>query len=233
LKSIGEVIMAVIKNVVLNYVKIKQPTLEFEKKEDASNPVLNKEFVVDALIQSATYKKLKKIFKTVAAIKTPSHNVTAAEYKEIYKVEVPEGAGWCNDDGEYTIVKFRKKAYYKSNGDATDQPIVRGIKGDRDASGQTVNPEVEVGNGSLANLQFNERNWEFGGKKGLSLDLGGIQVINLVEYTAKNVDEFEYDEDEFGGDDDFGGDADDDAGDDDAGDDDAGDDDAGDGDEPW
>ena len=48
-----------------------------------------------------------------------------------------------------------------------------------------------IGNGSLVNLQVNPYDWEFAGKKGRSLDFVGIQVLELVEFSGGNKDEFE------------------------------------------
>ena len=53
--------------------------------------------------------------------------------------------------------------------------------------------EINIGNGSLCNVQFMERPWEYAGKNGVSATLVGLQVIELVEYEGgAGGDEFTY-----------------------------------------
>lgn len=192
-----------INNVVLHYAKIKNPGLEFEAKADPNNAMMNKEYVVDCVIPAKAFKGIKKTFKAVASIKN-ARSLTPAEYEDIYKVAPPAGDDYLNADGEINILKFKKKAYYKDGKHTTPVPV-QGIVGkNKDRKGLLVGQDVEIGNGTVANLQFKERPWTFGGKNGLSLDLVRLQILELVQYQAAgDDDEFEYEEDPEGEDNEF------------------------------
>ena len=47
-----------------------------------------------------------------------------------------------------------------------------------------------IGNGSLVNVMFNVREWEYAGKSGISADLRGVQVVDLKKYEGGNSDSF-------------------------------------------
>ena len=64
-----------------------------------------------------------------------------------------------------------------------------------DANKQDIN--VAVGNGSKGRVQCSEYEWEYAGKSGKSLDLQGVQVVELVEYKAEDGSEFFDDNEEF------------------------------------
>jgi len=57
-----------------------------------------------------------------------------------------------------------------------------------DANKQDIN--LAVGNGSKGRVQCSEFVWDYAGKTGKSLDLQGVQVIELVEYKAEDGSEF-------------------------------------------
>ena len=193
-----------IQNAVMNYVCIKTPKIEFGKKPDPKGEHINKEFIVDVLMPYASWKKFKKHYKKVGAIEK-AKSFTAAEYEEAFKVKPPTDDIYKDEDGDYTLIKFRQRAYYTSNGDATKQPQVVGTKkikngngeliGFKDAEGQDVGIDIEVGNGSVGIVQFRERTWTFESKPGLSLDLVAIQVVKLVPYEGSG-DELGFDMDE-------------------------------------
>lgn len=190
--------MAVIKNVVFNYVKIKKPAPKYGKKEGC--PISDCEYAVDICLPAAAYKDFKKHFKTVAAVKN-AKTFTAEEYKETFKVDAPSAKVYANGDGEYTVVKFTAYAGYKNDGEPVPEdkkPLVQGSKSKtKTGDGKEIGRHIEVGNGSTGKLSFSERTWEYEKKPGLSLDLTGIQVETLIEYVSKvNEDEFEYEEEE-------------------------------------
>ena len=64
-----------------------------------------------------------------------------------------------------------------------------------DANKQDIN--LAVGNGSKVRVQCSEFEWEYAGKSGKSLDLQGVQVVELVEYKAEDGSEFFDDNEEF------------------------------------
>jgi len=52
--------------------------------------------------------------------------------------------------------------------------------------------DIMIGNGSVCNVQFMERPWEYAGKSGITATLVGVQVMDLVEYSGGLGDEFTY-----------------------------------------
>lgn len=184
-----------IKNAIFNYVHIKTPTLEYKKVADPKIPYMNKEYIVDVLMPFADWKKFKKVFKMVGAIEK-AKSYTAAEYKAAFKVDAPDADIYGDEDGDYTIVKFRQRAYYKDSGDKTKQPKVVGIvrivnkagviTGYKDGNGVEFGIDATVGNGSSGMLQFSQRTWSFGGDKGLNLDLVAVQIKNLIPYESSD-----------------------------------------------
>jgi hypothetical protein len=51
---------------------------------------------------------------------------------------------------------------------------------------------IMIGNGSVCNVQFMERPWDYAGKSGITATLVGVQVMELVEYSGGTSDEFTY-----------------------------------------
>ncbi len=195
-----------IANAIFNYVHIKTPTLEYKKVADPKKPHINKEYIVDVLMPYAAWKKFKKAFKNVGAVEK-AKTYTAAEYKVSFKVDAPDAEVYADEDGDYTIIKFRQRAYYKDSGDVTKQPNVVGVKkivnkagvitGYRDANGLEFDVMSTVGNGSSGMLQYNPRTWSFGGDKGLNLDLVAIQIKHMIPYVSQDHG-FDMDEEESG-----------------------------------
>jgi len=183
-----------LENVYFLYTKIKTPALEYEKsahpdKDKAA--YMYKEFVTDVLVTEDTYKELKKKYKTVQSIKSV-REFTAEEFETTFKVAPPYEAE------TYYVLKFSKMAYYKNDEKPSDPPSVYGsVNKIKDRNGKPISIEVEIGNGSLGSLLFKEREWKFGGKAGLSLDLRAVLIKELVEYASSDAaDDFDFDEDE-------------------------------------
>jgi hypothetical protein len=205
-----------IQNAIFNYVHIKTPVLEYQAKPDPEKAYMFKEYIVDTLMPYASWKKFKKHYKKVGAIEK-AKTFTAAEYEAAFKVAPPTDEMYQDDDGEFTLIKFRQRAYYKNSEEPTKQPRVLGTKkilnGNGDAIGfkdnldNEVSTDISVGNGSLGVLQFRERNWEFGGKPGLSLDLVKIQIKELIPFAGSddNDDDFDMEESQEEGSNPFGG----------------------------
>ena len=53
-----------------------------------------------------------------------------------------------------------------------------------------LDPNI-LGNGSIVNIQFTQREFNYNGKKGMGSHITGVQVIKLVEYKRGNRLEFE------------------------------------------
>lgn len=195
---------------IFNYVHIKTPALEYKKQVDPKCDYMNKEYIVDVLMPYADCKKFRKQYKMVGAIEK-AKTYTAKEYEAAFKVSPPDAAVYADEDGDYTIIKFRKRAYYKNTGDATKQPQVVGVTklknsagnvvGYKDRNGENVGIDIAVGNGSMGILQFTERSWSFGTDKGLNLDLVALQVQDLVPYESADhgfdLDEEEVEDDDY------------------------------------
>jgi len=175
------------KNVIFNghifYTKIAKPALKYGE-QPASTPHGNREYVVDVLVTEDDYKALKKKYKTVKSVKE-AKEFDAKEFEAQFKCAPPFEAE------TYFVIKFKKSADYK-DGNATQKPIVKGVKG---VTGISVT--TEIGNGTEAHVQWKERPWEYQGKKGLSLDLAAIGVVSLVEYTGGGTEiEFDFEDED-------------------------------------
>lgn len=85
-----------------------------------------------------------------------------------------------NDDGEY-YVKFKRKLF-KKGGDQNKKPKVV------DANRQPF--AGLIGNGSIVNVQYSVYEWDNSFGSGISADLSGVQVIELVEFTGGDGEEF-------------------------------------------
>ncbi len=91
------------------------------------------------------------------------------------------------DGVEVPVIKLKKDTHWKKSGEAkTPVKVV-------DAYGQEVDARL-IGNGSIVNVQYSVREWEFQGRKGKTPELVAVQVIELVEFTGKSSagDEFEF-----------------------------------------
>lgn len=185
--------MPVIKNTVVMYAKVKTPSLEYQKEAVKDKPWMNKEYTVDVLVDEPTYKKLKKSYKIVKAVKE-ALVLDSDEFKEKFKFDAPDG--FANEDGELFIVKFRKKAYY-NDGNEGFAPQVVGVKNRKfDNKGEKV-VGADIGNGTEAHIQFKERTWDNKFGKGLALDLQAVCVTNLIRYESAGGElEFDFEEDD-------------------------------------
>lgn len=76
--------------------------------------------------------------------------------------------------------KFKRNVTNKKSGSINPKPA------QLDANG--VPSTVAIGNGSLVAVQIHIRDWKFGGKSGVTADLQGVKVLELVEYNNKPAD---------------------------------------------
>ena len=79
-----------------------------------------------------------------------------------------------------SIVKLKRSTTWGKGGEARDPAVVV------DLYGNTVDA-TKIGNGTIANVQYSVRNWEYQGKKGTTASLVAIQVIELKEFTSSDV----------------------------------------------
>ena len=93
------------------------------------------------------------------------------------------------DDKETPVIKLKRDTHWKKSGE--DKTPVRVV----DMFGQDIDART-IGNGSVVNVQYTVRDWEFQGRKGRSPELVAVQVVELVEYTgsskAGNTNEFDF-----------------------------------------
>lgn len=95
---------------------------------------------------------------------------------------------WMEVNGEEVpIISFRRDTHFRKTGD--DRTPVRVV----DLYGQELDAS-KIGNGTVANIQYSIRDWEFQGRKGKSMELLAVQVVELVEYAggSKAGDEFDF-----------------------------------------
>ena len=80
------------------------------------------------------------------------------------------------DGEEATCIFLKRDTHYKSGDEKTAPRVV-------DMYGMDVDPST-IGNGTVANIQYNVREWEFEGRKGKSPELLAVQIVELVEYKS-------------------------------------------------
>ena len=87
----------------------------------------------------------------------------------------------------------------------------------KDAKGNPLPDDLDIGNGSKVKVQFNTYEWSYKKKTGVSWGFQGLQLLELVEYSGGGEDElldeedgFVLDDDELEDDDDYDDDLEDD-----------------------
>lgn len=63
-----------------------------------------------------------------------------------------------------------------------------------DNNKQPIDPEVTLGNGTVANLKLFSYDWDVGGKSGTSALLSAVQVMKLVAYAGSDGEDFDVEE---------------------------------------
>ena len=116
--------------------------------------------------------------------------VSEAESKKWVKANMAMKEKFMEIDGTETpVIKLKKDTHWKKSGE--DKTPVRVV----DMYGQDLDPRI-IGNGSVVNVQYTVRDWEFQGRKGRSAELVAVQVIELIEYTggkaSSTTNEFEF-----------------------------------------
>lgn len=111
-------------------------------------------------------------------------HVTKEEAEKLKAVGIKPTLLDTDSDYKYSVNIKRHETRKKTGGKNQAPRVV-------DSS---LQPFTEIiGNGSEVVVQYGPYNWEFKGKKGVSMDLQAVQVLNLVKYVASNetVDELE------------------------------------------
>lgn len=177
------------KNVIFDtyiyYTMINQPQLMWNRKA-TDKPFENKEYSVRILLTEQDYKGMKKRFPMAKSLKEVKE-MSREEFVKAFKVEPPYEA----EDDVYYILKMTRIAFYKKDGEGIPEkarPTAQFVS-TREPLGETL-----IGNGTKAHVQFNPRSWNHNGTDGITLDLQKIGVIDLVEYKAKESNEWEDDD---------------------------------------
>lgn len=202
-------------DVIVSFCHVGYPVLKYQKQVMEGKPFGNKEYVVDCLIPAKTLKQIRKHYKksNVKSLEKIK-DYTAKEYEAAFKVKPPTDDKYKNEDGEYSILKFTAPAAYQDGEQNVKAvPKIVGVKSTKgkegiiykDAEGQIVGTQVSVGNGSVVNIHFSERDYTVpnSNSKGIRLQLLGIQIKNLIPY-VKDEGGFDIDEEEGGDEGSFG-----------------------------
>jgi hypothetical protein len=99
-----------------------------------------------------------------------------------------------NPESSKPYVKVKRNTHYNKKNVSTGVMEKHEISAPfvKDKYGDEMDPS-NIGNGSVCNVQYMIREWEYQGKKGKTPTLVGIQVTDLVEYSgAAPTDEFSY-----------------------------------------
>jgi hypothetical protein len=179
----------VINNVFMYYVKLDRPELRVKAKRDPKLPLLNTEYVFEALMPYEDLKALQKTYKKSGVKGLSSNNIksfTADEFKKTFKVDAPHAAIYADEDGEYSMMKARCPASYMDGKPTAHRPEVVGFDG-VDKAGKKVGRSIKMGNGTLSNMQLKERISKFEGDTSIVLDLWAVQIVDLVVYTADEL----------------------------------------------
>ena len=93
------------------------------------------------------------------------------------------------DGTEAPVIKLKKDTHWSKSGE--DKTPVKVV----DMFGQDVDPRI-IGNGSVVNVQYTVRDWEFEGRKGKTPELAAVQIVELVEFKGSSSvpagDEFDF-----------------------------------------
>lgn len=198
--------MAVLKDVVLAYVKIQQPAQKFETEGPQHT-----EWTVDCIVDEKTAKRWKKEFK-----KQPPKEFDNKEFKEVFKIDPP-----YPDQEEQFVIKLKKDTHYKDRETGRLKqfdPKYRvklyekiGLSEDGKPLLKDITKLKMVSNGSTGVVMYDVITNNYG----TFAKLKAVRVDDLIEYqAADSVDELgeiveggEYTEAEDAGDEDFGADA--------------------------
>lgn len=172
--------MAVLKNVVLAYVKIQQPAQKFETEGPQ-----NTEWSVDCVISKEQAKAWKKQFK-----KQPPKEFDNKEFKDVFKIDPP----FEDQDTQY-VVKIKKDTHYKDKetGRLTKFDPKYRCKVYEKIGENKGNPLLKditktklISNGSEGVVMYDVVSNKFG----TFAKLKAVRVDKLIEYqAADNVDE--------------------------------------------
>lgn len=173
--------MAVLKDVVLAYVKIQQPSQKFETEGPQ-----NTEWTVDCVVDEKTAKRWKKEFK-----KQPPKEFTNEEFKKVFKIDPP-----YPEQEEQFVIKLKKDTHYKDKETGRLKSFdvkyrVKlyekiGLSEEGKALLADITKTKMASNGSTGMVMYDIVTNKFG----TFAKLKAVRVDNLIEYqAADSVDE--------------------------------------------
>jgi len=164
--------MAVLKDVVLAYIKIQQPSQKFETEGKQ-----NTEWTVDCVVDESTAKRWKKEFK-----KQPPKEFSNKEFKEIFRIDPP-----YPEQEEQFVIKLKKDTHMKDNETGRLKPFdvkyrVKLFEKIGEKDGKALLADITktklASNGSTGVVMYDVITNKFG----TFAKLKAVRVDNLIEY---------------------------------------------------
>ena len=160
------------------YACVQSPTTKFQK--DGSKDPLDFEYKVTVIVDPQQHKEFAKRFK-----KQKVDPLTPEEFKQKYKVDVPEGVK-TNEDGEICIINLKTNNAYTDYKDGKTKLMPKPkVLFPEQRDGKTVlveDTDTLVGNLSKITVLFKEyENKKWGT---VSAKLSAVRVDSLVSYGA-------------------------------------------------
>jgi hypothetical protein len=143
-------------------------------------PVLN-----NVKVSWASVQKPNVQFEPAWEIKVHLSDEQAKALQAEAKAILPKGIKIKNEDDGSKTFRFKRKVARADGNGENKPPVVCGLGGKDDIF------EAMIGNGSICNIQYaliKYDNPKFG--KGITTDLKGVQVVDLVPYGVQDGDEF-------------------------------------------
>lgn len=172
--------MAVLKDVVLAYVKIQQPVQKYETEGPQHT-----EWTVDCIVDEKTAKRWKREFK-----KQPAKEFDNDKFKEIFRIDPP-----FPDQEEQFVIKLKKDTHYKDKETGRLKAFdpkyrVKLLEKVGEKDGKAINVDITktklVSNGSVGSVLYDVVSNKFG----TFAKLKAVRVDELIEYqSADNLDE--------------------------------------------
>ena len=194
------------------YAQLASPgVLKYKKEEDKDNVLVNKEYVVEVLMDSKELKALKKKWKKSVKLLREPKTYTEEEFEKRFKVKPPTDEAFeTNDDGDivYETIKLRKYVAFPTG---KPTPLVKIIGAQitqgLDRKGLPVSQEIQdkenniiggestlIGNGSLVKLQCAIRPLKNIDGDQSQFDLVKVQVLDLVVFQSSELDDGDFED---------------------------------------
>lgn len=169
--SKGNITNAIIKDAVAFYCKVQKPSAIFEQRQ-MQNPTKT-EYTVDLLVTEDVADEWDEVFN-----KQPSKKMTAAKFKEKFKIE--EGVELPDPNAKKFFLIKVKQAAQKKDGTDIDPKMRPRIAIVEDGKPVDITFKELVGNGSNVDVLLRVSQNDFG----TFSYLNRVKVNNLVSYSS-------------------------------------------------